>query len=94
MSDVEPHSTVTTLLHPVDKPTKPIEITLAWYIHDYKVKAITNTTWYKPGMWLAPVVVQKLCDLPGWQVNMVDNDLVELIFGAAMSVGKKGLGIE
>jgi hypothetical protein len=92
--DIEHHVTITELQHPVEHVEathKPIVIVLEWFVHDYKVKSITNTTWYKPGQWLAPNVVQKLCDLPGWQVNMVDNDLIAAITGMALNAGSKAI---
>jgi hypothetical protein len=81
----ETHTTITQVLHPDTKPAKDITLVLAWYVHDYKVKAISNTTWYKPGMWLSPDVVQKICDMPGWDVQMVDNDLIQMLTGLAIS---------
>jgi hypothetical protein len=89
--DIEHHTTITEVVHPTAPPPKPIIIVLAWYVHDYKVKSITNTTWYKPGQWLSPTVVQKLCDLPGWQVNMADNDLIAAITGMALNAGSKAI---
>jgi hypothetical protein len=70
---------------------KPITITLAWYIRDYKVAAITNTTKYKPGEWLSPAAVQALCDLPGWTVVITDNQLLQTITGIAMDAAEKSI---
>jgi hypothetical protein len=71
--------TPVTTLPPAN--TKPVTLVLAWYLRDYKVTAVQNTTFYKPGMWLTVELVQKLCDLPGWTVQMADNDLLGTLLG-------------
>lgn len=87
----EQYTPVTQITHSTTSPPKPIAITLSWYIKDYKVAQITNTTWYKPGQWLAPPVVQRLCDLPGWTVIMADNQLLSEITGALITNAVKAI---
>lgn len=69
---------------------------VAWYIKQYKVVSITNTTTLKPGMWLEPDYVEQICKLaqkPGsdWSVQCVDNDLAQELTGAAVSAVSKAI---
>lgn len=74
---------------------KQCVITLAWYVRQYKVLSITNNTQLKPGMWLWPAYVEKLCQLNGWEVHIVDNDLTtilpQVLGGVASKVAMGGL---
>jgi hypothetical protein len=65
--------------------TKPVEIQLAWYIEDYKVLNIMNTTILKPGQWLSVAAVDQLNATKGWTVKMADNDLINTLFGLGTS---------
>jgi hypothetical protein len=60
---------------------KPVEIQLAWYVEDYKVLAVQNTTILKPGEWLSVEAAQQLCDTKGWTVKSADNDVIATLFG-------------
>lgn len=46
----------------------------------YRVKNVTNTTWYKCGDWLTEPVVAAICKLPRWTVNFEDYELMKKIF--------------
>jgi hypothetical protein len=69
--------------------SRKVQLVLAWYVHEYKVLSITGTTYYKPGEWLSPEVVEQCCALPNWTVTMTDNSMLASflsIFGQAKSV--------
>jgi hypothetical protein len=81
---MESHSTINHLVPAALEAAaanKPVEIQLAWYVNDYKVLNIMNTTILKPGQWLAVSVVDQLCAAKGWTVKMADNDLINTLFG-------------
>ena len=83
---------ITEARHPTEEhPAKPITLTLEFYIHDFKVTAITNSTYYKPGEWMTIEVAQKCCDTPGWQVNIVDNTIVQTLLNFGIQTGLKAL---
>lgn len=73
--------------HPIT--VKPITLTLEYYVKVYKVTAITNSTYYRPGEWMSPEVAQACCDTDGWTVNMVDNQIIQsfLNFGLSKAQG-------
>lgn len=60
---------------------KPIELQLAWYVTEYKVIAISNSTILKPGEWLSVGAVDQINKTAGWTVKMADNDIVKMLFG-------------
>jgi hypothetical protein len=66
---------------------KPVEVQLAWYIEDYKVLNIMNTTILKPGEWLSVAAVDQLNATKGWTVKMADNELI----GTLLGIGTSGL---
>jgi hypothetical protein len=81
---MEQHSTINHLVAAAlvaAASAKPVEIQLAWYVNDYKVLNVMNTTLLKPGEWLAVGVVDQLCATPGWTVKMADNDVINTLFG-------------
>lgn len=81
---MEQHSTIQHLIQTAlvaAAAVKPVELQLAWYINDYKVVAITNTTLLKPGEWLSVGCVDQIVNTTGWTVKIADNDLVQLLFG-------------
>jgi hypothetical protein len=85
---MESHSTINHLVPAALEAAaanKPVEISLAWYINDYKVLNIMNTTILKPGEWLAVSVVDQLNATKGWTVKMADNDLINTLFGLGTS---------
>ena len=61
---------------------KTVELTVAWYLKDYKVISITNTTYLKPGMWLTPRALEQANQWDGWQVTVVDNEVLSNITSA------------
>jgi hypothetical protein len=61
---------------------KTVHLLLSWYVHDYKVISVSNTTYLKPGMWLTPVAAEKCCQLEGWEVTIVDNEVLGTVVGA------------
>jgi len=64
---------------------KPVEIQLAWYVNDFKVLAIQNSTILKPGEWLSVAAVDQLCATKGWTVKMADNAVIGTLFGMGTS---------
>lgn len=60
-------------------PLKKVQLVLVYYTNLYVVKSITNTTHYKPGDHLTPEVAQKCCDIPNWDVTMIDNEILATI---------------
>lgn len=88
----EADTVITVFNPPAPAADKKIKVTFAWYIRDYKVIKISNTTSLKPGMWLTPGVVEKCCQTPNWLVTIVDNSMVENLF--SLIGGAKGaLGV-
>lgn len=67
-----------------EKTPKQIELLLAWYPlplpGHYRVKAIDNSTHYKPGMDLPEEDVKELIRI-GWNVKMIDNEVLQTILG-------------
>jgi hypothetical protein len=63
---------------------KPITVTLAYGVRQYEVKAVTNTTILKPGMWLDEDYVKLLCDHPDWTVSVVDDQIIQQLIGVAI----------
>lgn len=47
----------------------------------YKVKQITNTTWYKPGDWLTEDITAQICKLPKWKVVVEDYEWIQKTLG-------------
>ena len=67
---------------------KPVEVQLAWYVNDYKVLGITNTTVLKPGEWLAVEAVDQLNATKGWTTKMADNAVIATLFGLGASAAE------
>jgi hypothetical protein len=67
---------------------KAVEIQLAWYINDYKVLSVMNTTLLKPGEWLAVSAVDQLCAAKGWTVKVADNEVIGTLFGLGASAAE------
>ena len=63
--------------------TKKITITLIWgdFKQAYQVKSITNTTVIKPKSWLSVDVVSKLCLIQGWEIIVLEDELLQNILG-------------
>ena len=74
-------------------PAKPITISLAWYIKEYKVVSVTNTTAFKPGEWKTPEEVERWCQRPGFTVIMADNSLLQEVTGALITNAVKAIPI-
>lgn len=83
---MERRSAIPHLLPAALTTTKQIEIQLAWYLNDYKVIAISNSTILKPGEWLSVEAVDQLCAEPGWTVKMADNEAIQTLFGLGAGV--------
>lgn len=64
---------------------KTVDLQLAWYVEDYKVVAITNTTILKPGEWLSPEAVDQINLTKGWKVAMGDNAIIASLLGLGSS---------
>ena len=64
---------------------KPIELTLLYLslTDAYQVSSVTNTTWYKPGDWLAATTVGQLSAMKNWKTTSTSYDLLNKIFGLA-----------
>jgi len=60
---------------------KKTTLQLTWVINQYKVTAITNTTVVKPGEMVTVEWVDWACREPGWEVQIVDNDILAQAFG-------------
>jgi hypothetical protein len=71
---------IKTIKHPLSFPVKKIELTLTYYVNAYKVTSIKNSTWYRPGMWLSSDVVQQICETPGWDVTIIDNQILQTLW--------------
>jgi hypothetical protein len=81
---METHSTIPHLIDAALEAAakdKSCEIQLAWYVNDYKVLNVMNTTILQPGEWLSVTAVNQLCAAKGWTVKMADNDLIGTLFG-------------
>jgi hypothetical protein len=87
----QPKDAITAPRHNLSGAVKPITLTLEYFIGAYKVTAISNSTYYRPGEWMTPSVAQQCCDTPGWTVNMVDNTLVQTILTFGTQVGLKAV---
>jgi hypothetical protein len=77
---IEAISVITTFDPPAPAEGKTIELSLCWYVRDYKVVAITNSTSLKPGMWITPAVAEKLAQTPRWRVSCADNSVISSLF--------------
>jgi hypothetical protein len=86
----QPADVISAVAHPTTAPKKTIELTLAYYVHAYKVTGIKNSTYYQPGQWMTREVAQQCCDIPNWTVTMVDNDIIQSLtnFGVSTALGK------
>ena len=64
---------------------KPIELILLYLslTDAYQVVSTTDTTWYKPGDWLAATTVGQLSDMKNWKTTSTSYDLLSKIFGLA-----------
>ena len=66
-----------------DTVPKPVKVLLMRMGPIFIVKSISNTTLWKPGDQVTHEVVQTACKAPGWDVTMVDNDILQNLLGAA-----------
>ena len=48
--------------------------------HEFKVLSITNTTWYLPKMWLTKEIVDQLYLRDNWEVDIIEDHLLQTIF--------------
>lgn len=93
---VQPMETRSVIQHLIQEAltaaaaSKPVLLQLAWYVEDYKVVAIDNTTILKPGEWLSVNAVDQINATPGWTVKMADNDIVAALFGLGTSMLSSG----
>jgi hypothetical protein len=81
----KPKDIIKTITHPTTIAPKKISLGLTWYGTAFQVKSITNSTYYRPGQWMTAEVAQKCCDIPNWEVTMVDNDILGNLLGSAVS---------
>jgi hypothetical protein len=86
------NNVVTVVRHP-DKPSpKPVKATfMVGEFGQFQLKSITNTTWYKPGEWLSESVVQYCCEISNWDVTLIENNTLSMIFGILGGVAGAGL---
>ena len=73
---------------PVIAPGKKIMLTLIWgdFAQAYQIKSITNTTSLKPKTWLNDTVVSKLCATAGWEINIIEDELLQNIIGMVSKI--------
>jgi hypothetical protein len=70
---------------PVPPPPKAVEVLLMRVANIFIVKSIKNSVWYKPGDHITFETAKACCDMPHWEVTMVDNDFWSLVVGKVAS---------
>ena len=63
------------------KPHKTVELMLMRFTDVFIVKSVKNTTYYIPGDRMTRDTVSKCCEMPNWEVTIIDNDFLQSIVG-------------
>lgn len=72
----------------VDKSQQPkkVRVTIMREGPNFVIKTITNTSWYIPGDHITRDTLKKVCEMPNWEVNVVDNDLIKTLVSALSNI--------
>lgn len=62
---------------------KKIEMTIMWgdVPKAYQIISIKNTIYYRPGIWLSEEIVAKCCELPNWEVTVIEDQFWSNLLG-------------
>jgi hypothetical protein len=65
---------------------KKVRVTVMRLGQVFEIKQITNTSWYIPGDHITRDTLKKICEMPDWEVNIIDNDILKTLLGALSNI--------
>jgi hypothetical protein len=60
---------------------KKVKLLVERVMEIFVIKQVVNTSWYIPGDHITRDTLKKCCEMPDWEVTVIDNDILKTVLG-------------